>query len=123
MKSRCYNPNNKGYPRYGGRGIAICDRWRNSFDNFYIDMGDRPNGMTLERMDNDSDYKPGNCKWATHATQSLNKRNNIWLTYRGRRRVIADWAKMRGIGKSTIRERIRRGLSIQKILSRRKRIN
>lgn len=120
IKSRCYNPNNPRYIRYGGRGITVCDRWRDSFDNFLADMGGRPKGLTIERVDNDKGYSLDNCIWATCQEQSLNKSNNIWLTYRGKTLVIAHWAKIRGIGKTTIRERLRRGLSIQKVLSKRK---
>ena len=122
MKSRCYNPNNPRYKYYGAKSINVCDRWRYSFDNFYDDMGDKPEGMSLERKNNKGDYELENCKWATIKEQSLNKSNNIWLVYRGKKCVIAEWARIRGIGKSTIRERLRRGLTIQKILSSQHRI-
>ena len=81
MKTRCQNPNNDRYHRYGGRGIKVCERWQ-SFENFLADMGVRPPGLTLERMDNDSNYEPGNCKWATQKEQANNKGvhfNQYWF--------------------------------------------
>ncbi len=75
MKSRCLRPCMRSYPRYGGRGITICDRWM-VFANFLADMGERPKGMTLDRIDNDGNYEPGNCRWADNKTQHKNKTNN-----------------------------------------------
>lgn len=78
MKERCYNPNNKKYKDYGGRGIKVCDRWLNNFENFHADMGPRPSKeYSLDRIDNNGDYMPTNCKWATIIEQRRNQRPKV----------------------------------------------
>jgi len=74
MMSRCYNKNSKDYPNWGGRGITVCKRWRDDFQNFLEDMGDKPDGMTLDRIDNDKGYRKSNCRWATRLQQAHNSR-------------------------------------------------
>lgn len=85
IKERCYNPNSKDYKNYGGRGIKVCERWLKSFPAFYEDMGNKPLSTSIERINNDSDYEPSNCKWATRAEQNMNKRlySNNTTGYKG----------------------------------------
>ena len=113
MKSRCLNKKCKRFNDYGGRGIKICDRWlgENGFLNFYADMGDPPPGCSIERVDNDLGYEPGNCKWATRVEQARNKRNVPKHTAFGLTMSAAEWADFMKMPKATIRMRLWRGAS------------
>jgi hypothetical protein len=112
MINRCYNEREKSYPNYGGRGVAVCDRWRNSFENFYADMGPRPSdNHSIERDDYNGDYKPSNCRWATIVEQANNKRSNLMLTVGGKTKTAAEFSKEIGIDGKTLRARIYRGWS------------
>ena len=105
MWGRCKRMSNASFPNYGGRGITICDRWK-SFANFYADMGDRPNGMTLDRFPNaDGNYEPGNCRWATKEEQDTNKRTNVRVTWQGKTQTYSQWAKELGQDASVLRQR------------------
>ena len=110
---RCTNPNSDAYENYGGRGVKICDRWRNSFEAFYQDMGKRPTGLyTIERKDNNGDYEPGNCKWITRAEQLRNRRNTLRYSYKGKELTIPELlelpeAKALGLTYQSLRLRLR----------------
>lgn len=94
---RCYNPKNHKYPRYGGRGIKVCERWHN-FENFLKDMGEPPPGTTLDRFpDNDGNYEPGNCRWATREQQANNCSSNRLLEVDGQIHTMSEWSKITGI--------------------------
>lgn len=93
MRQRCSNPNNAKFHHYGGRGIAVCERWT-QFEHFYSDMGARPSTHhSLERVNNDGNYEPLNCRWATAVEQARNTRRNRWLTFGGQTQTLSTWAK------------------------------
>lgn len=107
MKTRCENPKADNFARYGGRGVRLCDRWH-TFENFLSDMGPKPSPKhSLDRINNDGDYEPGNCRWATQHEQGRNRRNNVQISFRGETLVLADWAKRIGIGIAGLSERVR----------------
>lgn len=95
MKGRCNNPKNSAYKDYGGRGIKVCERWMNSFEAFFEDMGPKPGkGYSIERKNNNGNYEPGNCRWATITDQNKNKRTNRVIEHNGRRMILQDWANL-----------------------------
>jgi hypothetical protein len=117
MRNRCQNPKATQWPLYGARGITVCERWQ-SFDNFLADMGLRPSGTTLDRINNDGNYEPANCRWADGSTQSSNKRNNRVLTAFGRSMTITTWERVMGLGRNNISLRIDTlGWSVEKAIS------
>lgn len=116
MKERCNNPNQKFYSYYGGRGISVCDRW-NTFENFYADMGDRPPGMTIDRINGNLGYSPENCRWATRAEQQANLRVNRRIEYNGLNLTLSQWSRVIGVHRNTITERLNAGWDIEKVLS------
>lgn len=116
MHRRCSNPSQESYPQYGGRGIAVCPEWRD-FAAFLRDMGECPDGLTLERKCRDSDYSPSNCRWATQKEQQRNRRGNRLLTHMGMTLTAAEWSERTGIQSAVIRSRIdRHGWSVAKAL-------
>lgn len=107
IKSRCYNKSHKFYEYYGGRGISVCNRWLNSFENFYSDMGKRPSlKLSIDRIDNNGNYEPSNCRWATTTQQNNNTRVNHYLTIGNETYTIAQWARRAGIEYGTLNARI-----------------
>lgn len=120
MKDRCLNPLAPFFNDYGGRGITVCDRWINSFENFLSDLGERPLGLTLERINNDGNYELGNCKWATRKEQANNrraKRNAHILKHEGISKSVTQWAKDKGLSVSTLFARIRLGWSVERTIT------
>lgn len=118
MKKRCFNHKDKRYNRYGGRGIKICDRWLESFENFYSDMGSRPTPKhSIDRINNDGDYCPENCKWATIIEQNSHTNQTRLLTYNGETHHLAEWARITGLTYKTISMRIDRGWDIEKAIT------
>ena len=116
MKQRCFDKNVPEYHCYGARGITVCDRWL-TFENFYADMGPRPNKkMTVERNDNERGYEPTNCRWATRKEQSLNKRTNRWFTHNGETMCMADWSRKTGVSLPLLKYRIDHGWPLERAL-------
>ena len=120
MIERCEDARNKDFADYGGRGIAVCRRWRDSFELFYADMGPRPSAQhSIDRFpNNDGNYEPGNCRWATLREQGRNKRNNRLIDVDGVTRTLAEWAERTGIGPSTLWYRLQAGLSPEVAISK-----
>jgi hypothetical protein len=108
MIDRCTNPNSRMWHRYGGRGIRVCDRWRAGFWEFFADVGPRPSPKhTLDRIDNDGHYEPGNVRWAMPKQQSRNTRTNKLVEYKGERKPLAEWAEILGMSRVTLGRRLR----------------
>lgn len=118
MNRRCGSPNCDSYPRYGGRGITVCERWRESFENFISDMGARPScEHSLERKDNNGPYSPENCIWATAKTQSRNKRTSKIVEFCGVSRCLAEWAEVTGLPMYVLSKRLKAGWSVERALT------
>lgn len=119
MKSRCYNANDKRYKRYGARGIVVCDRWLNSFQNFIDDMGIKPTSKhSIERIDIDKNYEPSNCIWASPEQQANNKSNNNKIEINGQIKNIGEWANETGINRTVILRRLKRGFSGEDLIKK-----
>lgn len=120
MKERCYKETAKSYHRYGGRGIRICELWlgENGFDNFYdwaLQNG-YSDELMIDRIDNDGNYEPSNCRWVNAIVQANNRRNNRYVTYNGKTQTISEWSKETGISGATIRARLKKGCSVGEAL-------
>lgn len=116
MHARCYNPKNHKYARYGGRGIAVEPRWH-VYENFYTDMGERPSSQhQIERRDNNGNYGPGNCYWATPQAQARNRKSNRLITINGKTECIAEWAEHAGLNQATLLKRVNAGWATERLL-------
>ena len=110
MKNRCYSKNYRAYHRYGGRGIKVCDRWlgKDGFSNFLIDMGKKPSsGYSIDRIDNDSNYSPGNCRWANQKTQTRNSSRVLFIEIEGTTKSLKEWCDVYGTKPSFVYQRIK----------------
>lgn len=117
MKDRCYNKNSKDFKNYGGRGIEVCPEWRNSYKRFHADMHPRPDGASLDRIDNDGMYSVENCRWASAIEQGNNRRTNAPITYEGLTLTLPQWAKKLDIPIATLKSRRHRGLVVPELFS------
>lgn len=129
MLSRCYTATHHAFADYGGRGISVCQGWRGAFQAFLTDMGERPAGMTLDRIDNDGNYScghceecvannwPANCRWATRSEQARNRRCNRLLTFNGTTMSLAEWSELQGIPETTISGRLAHGWTTERALT------
>jgi hypothetical protein len=120
MRDRCMNPNFRQWNAYGGRGIKICERW-NDFHAFVSDMGPRPVGYSLDRIDNDGNYTPENCRWADRKTQQRNQRRAVYVDIEGNRYRAIELAELSGLKSGTIIERARQGLPYEEVISPKRR--
>jgi len=119
MKARCLSPGATRYERYGGRGIKVCDRWLD-FEGFLADMGECPEGMTIERRDNNGNYDIDNCYWATYRAQNNNNSRTTYVEYKGKRQSLSFWAEEYGIHLKTLRSRLfELGWDVQRALETR----
>lgn len=107
MKRRCNNTKSDCYANYGGRGISVCQEWNESFESFLRDMGKCSKGLSLDRIDNNGNYEPGNCRWATRKEQNRNSRHNVNLTLDGLTLPIVEWSEKLGLGYYVIRHRVK----------------
>lgn len=116
MTSRCLNEKDKDYKNYGGRGIKVCKRW-SSFFNFLDDMGERPKGMTIDRIDTNGDYKPENCRWATPLVQANNRRDNQYVEYNGEVKTVRQWAESSSVEYKTLLYRVKAGWNFHEAIT------
>lgn len=123
MIQRCTDPRNQSFADYGGRGIKVCDDWmigrdgKSKYQTFIEDMGLRPSvNHTIDRINNDGNYEPGNCRWSTRDEQAKNKRNNVRLTCGDQTLILADWARLSGIPEWTIRRQLKKGIPLEAIV-------
>lgn len=124
MKKRCFNEHCHAYKNYGGRGITVCEQWKNNFNQFLLDMGECPDGLSIDRIDNNGNYEPSNCRWASKREQAQNRRSNRYITYNNVTKLISDLADQYGILRSTMSQALNRyGCSIDDIIKRNVRVS
>lgn len=116
MRARCFSPSNKDYAQYGGRGITVCENWRDNFSQFLADMGEQPPGMTVERKDPNGPYSPDNCLWATRLQQARNRRSSRLVEVNGRRMCLSEACQRFGQPRTRIRDRLANGWSLMDAL-------
>jgi hypothetical protein len=122
MKTRCYNPNIRGSKYYIGKGIKVCDRWLHSYEDFLEDMGQRPSSKhSIDRINNDGDYEPSNCRWATIQEQANNKSTNVFITINGESKTARQWSDVTGVNCSIIYGRIRAGWNPERAVTEKSR--
>lgn len=115
MRKRCSNPNDTCFDDYGGRGIKVCERWA-AFENFLADMGKKPSSKhSLDRLDNNGNYEPGNCRWATVVQQARNRRSTVLIMHKGEAKTLPDWAEQLGISYNTLKKRRIEGMTGDKL--------
>lgn len=117
MRDRCCNQKSKDYPNYGGRGIKICEEWNRSFVCFLQDMGECPENMQIDRINNNGNYEKSNCRWTTLQINANNRRTCVYVDFNGKSQSIADWARETGIERKTLEYRIRTGWPVEKALT------
>ena len=117
MLQRCYNKRSVNYKYYGAIGVAVCESWRDSFESFLADMGEKPKGHTLDRKKNDLGYFKENCQWSTQTEQVKNRSNTVFLEHNGVKKSLAEWASLLGIKQQTLLGRIRWGWTQERILT------
>jgi len=117
MVQRCTDSRRASFRNYGGRGIAVCRRWRESFSAFLADAGERPPGHELDRVDNEKGYEPGNVQWSSKKTQANNRRTNRFIEHDGKRLTVTQWAEALGLNRMTIYTRLARGWTPEQALS------
>ncbi len=119
MRARCNNPKDSDYKDYGGRGILVCDSW-NDFGSFLEDLGERPRGHSLDRIDVNGNYEPSNCRWADAKTQANNKRNNLLIEIAGETKTLTQWCEIYEIDRSKVWYRLRQGYAPEVALANRR---
>jgi len=120
MKKRCLNPKAVNYNDYGGRGLSICQEWVESFEAFLRDMGERPEGKTLDRIKNSEGYSKDNCQWSDIKTQQKNRRSCVYITFNGKTQTLYDWSVETGLNETTIKYRLDHGWSAEQALTAKK---